>query len=555
MMSGQNVHSIKIRATREPAQPTPPHLLMTTVTADTTNTVEPVAHQAAAPLAPLKGGALVLLTIATAMATFMEVLDTTIANVSVPTIAGTMGVSANEGTSIISSYSLAAAIAVPLTGWLARRVGEVRLIIWSVLLFTLFSVLCGFATNYNMLVFFRLMQGLVSGPMVPLGQAIMMNSYPPAKRGMAMAFWAMTVVIAPVIGPLLGGYITENYSWEWIFFINVPVGLFCAYALKTLLKGRDTKISYVPIDVVGLILLVIGVGSLQFMLEHANDLGWFESTEVVTLTVTAVVGLFLLAIWEWYDKHPVVDLKLVKNRNFTVGTLLQTIGFTIFFGNVVVIPLWLQTVLGYDALHSGLATSPVAIFAIFFSPVIGMNMHRVDLRWLIFTGFGLFAFGAWYSSGLTPDATIGEIMFGRFLFGLGIPFFFIPLSSMILVGLEGPALTAATGLSNFLRTLGGAIGTAVFVTLWSRRTSFHHARLTEGLHPGNPAYDQFMIQLGSSGMSVSQRLTALERMVSQQAASMATLDILYLTTGLFVLMMFTVFLAKPVKGASAGAGH
>lgn len=506
-------------------------------------------------LEPLKGGALVMLTIATAMVTFMEVLDTTIANVAVPTIAGTMGVSANEGTSIISSYSLAAAIAVPLTGWLARRVGEVRLILWSVALFTLFSMLCGLATDYNTLVFFRLMQGLCSGPMVPLGQSIMMNSYPPAKRGMAMAFWAMTVVIAPVMGPLLGGYITANYSWEWIFYINIPVGLFCMYSIKTLLKGRETAVSYQPIDVVGLVLLVIGVGSLQYMLEHANDLGWFESSEVVVLCITAVVGLVFLAVWEWYDKNPVVDLHLLTRRNFTVGTVLQTVGFTIFFGAMVVMPLWLQGVMGYDSVHSGIATSPVALFAIFFSPVIGMNMHKVDVRWLVFAGFGMFAFGSWYSSLLSPDSTIEQIMWGRFVFGLGIPFFFIPLSALIMEGLEGEEITRAAGLSNFLRTLGGAIGTAVFVTLWSRRTNFHHVRLVEQLHPGNPAYDTFMAQLNSTGLSEAARLTALNNMATSQAATMATVDVLYLSSGLFIVLMFCVFFAKPVKGASAAGGH
>ncbi|MGL4766891.1 MAG: DHA2 family efflux MFS transporter permease subunit [Formosimonas sp.] len=504
---------------------------------------------------PLKGGALVMLTIATALATFMEVLDTTIANVSVPTIAGSMGVSASEGTSVISSYSLAAAIAVPLTGWLSRRVGEVRLIIWSVALFTLFSVLCGLATDYNTLVFFRLMQGLVSGPMVPLGQSIMMNAYPPAKRGMAMAFWAMTVVIAPVMGPLLGGYITQNYSWPWIFYINVPIGLFCVYSISRLLKGRESAISAEPIDVVGLILLVLGVGSLQYMLEHANDLGWFESAEVVSLAVVAVVGLTFLAIWEWYDKHPVVDLHLVRNRNFTVGTILQTVGFTVFFGNVVVIPLWLQTVLGYDSFHSGLATSPVALCAIFLSPIIGMNMHRVDLRWLIFAGFGMFAFGAWFSSQLAPDSTIETVMLGRLLFGMGIPFFFIPLSSLMMQGFDGEQLIAASGLSNFLRTLGGAIGTAVFVTLWSRRTSFHHARLSEELYVGHPAYEQFIAQLAQKGVGSAPSHATLNGLVTQQAATMATLDVLYLSAGLFVLLMFCVFAAKPVKGAAAGAGH
>lgn len=507
------------------------------------------------PPLPLKGAALVILTIATAMVSFMEVLDTTIANVAVPTIAGSMGVSINEGTSIISSYSLAAAISIPLTGWLSRRVGEVRLILFSVGLFTLFSLLCGFATDYNTLVFFRLMQGLVSGPMVPLSQSIMMNSYPPEKRGMAMAFWAMTIIIAPVMGPLLGGYITENYSWEWIFYINIPVGIFCIYTLSTLLKGRESSISYQPIDVVGLILLAIGVGSLQYMLEHANDLGWFESSKIVTLAITAFMGLLLLSIWEWYDKNPVVDLHLLTRRNFTIGTLLQTFGFIIFFGSVVVMPLWLQSVLGFDALHSGIATAPVALFALFFSPVVGMNMHRIDIRWLVFLGFALFSFGSWYSSFLTPESSIEQIMWGRFIFGFGVPFFFIPLSGLIMEGLEGDEITRAAGLSNFLRTLGGAIGTAVFVTIWSRRTTFHHARLTEDLYPGNPAYDHFMAQLANQGNTLEQRYTALNGMITSQAATMATADVFYLSAGLFALLMLFVFFAKPVKGATASGGH
>lgn len=525
-------------------------------THDTLNTTTaPEVVEDEHSLKPLAGAALVMLTLATSLSTFMEVLDTTIANVAVPTIAGSMGVSAREGTSIISSYSLAAAIAVPLTGWLSRQIGEVRLIIISVLLFTVFSVLCGLAPNYNTLVFFRLMQGFVSGPMVPLGQSIMMNSYPAHKRGMAMAFFAMAVVIAPVMGPVLGGYLTENYSWPWIFYINVPIGLFCAFSIYTLLKGRETPITRQPIDYVGLSLLVLGVGSLQYMLEHANDLGWYESTEVVTLTVMAVIGLVLMVIWEWFEKHPVVDLHLLRNRNFTLGTSMQTIGFTMFFGNMVVIPLWLQTVMGYDAFHSGIAVAPVAMFALFFSPVIGMNMHKVDLRYLIATGFALFAFGAWYSSLLTPDSTITHIMLTRFLFGMGIPFFFIPLGSLIMDGLEGEEITSAAGLSNFLRTLGGAIGTAVFVTIWSRRTTFHHARLTEVAIPGNPMYEQFMVQLGNGGMNAAQRFTLLDGLISQQAATQATLDVLYLTAVLFVGMIALTFFAKPVKGAAATGGH
>lgn len=506
-------------------------------------------------LPPFKGAALAMLTVATALSCFMEVLDTTIANVSVPTIAGTMGISAKEGTSIISSYSLAAAIAVPLTGWLSRRIGEVRLMIISVLLFTLFSVLCGFAPNYNSLVAFRLLQGFVSGPMVPLGQSIMLNNYPPQKRGMAMGFFVMTIVLAPIAGPILGGYITESYAWPWIFYINLPIGLFCAYSIWALLKNRESATRKEPIDIVGLLLLVVGVGSLQYMLEHANDLGWFESEEIVALMVTAVVGLVLLAVWEWYDRHPVVDLHLLRNRNFVLGTTMQTVGFTIFFGNQVVLPLWLQTVMGYDSFHSGLALAPTAVASLLLSPIVGMNMHKTDARYLIIIGFSLFTFGAWYSSLLTPDSTMEHVMFTRAVFGLGLPFFFIPLSSIVMQGLHGEEVTRAAGLSNFLRTLGGAIGTAVFVTLWSRRTTFHHARLTEMAIPGTPGYDQLMTQLGSAGMSSPAKYQMLDNLISQQAATQSTLDILYLTAILFLGMIVIVLFTKPTKGGSGGGGH
>ena len=254
-------------------------------------------------------------------------------------------------------------------------------------------------------------------------------------------------------------------------------------------------------------------------------------------------------------KNAVVDLHLLRGRNFTIGVALQSVGFTIFFGNMVVVPLWLQTVMGYDSFHSGLAVAPVAVFSVLFSPVIGMNMHKIDLRYLVITGFALFAFGSWYSSLMSPESTMQQIMLGRFLFGLGIPFFFIPLGSLIMDGLHGEELTHAAGLSNFLRTLGGAIGTAVFVTLWSRRIIFHHARLTETAIPGSPAYDQMMAQLGNAGMTNPQKLTLLDGLISQQAATQATLDVLYLTSVLFLIMIVFVFFAKPVKGATASGGH
>jgi len=305
--------------------------------------------------APFSGGTLALLTVGLALGTFMEVLDTSIANVAVPTISGNLGVANSEGTWVISSYSVASAIAVPLTGWLARRVGEVRLFTISVLLFTIASAACGFASNFETLIAFRLVQGLVSGPMVPLSQTILMRSYPPAKRGLALGLWAMTVIVAPIFGPVMGGWITDNYSWPWIFYINVPIGLFSGICAYLLLRGRETKTTKQRIDAVGLALLVIGVSCLQMMLDFGKDRDWFNSTFIVTLAIVAVVSLAFMLVWEATEKEPVVDLSLFRDRNFALGAMIISFGFMAFFGSVVIFPLWLQTVMGYTAGLAGLA--------------------------------------------------------------------------------------------------------------------------------------------------------------------------------------------------------
>ncbi len=296
-----------------------------------------------------------LFTVAVAFSTFMEVLDTSIANVAVPTISGNLGVSANNGTWVISSYGLAAAIIVPLTGWIAKRFGEVRTFCWSVLLFTIASALCGFATSLPMLVGFRFLQGLVSGPMVPLSQTLLLSNYPPQKRGMAMALWAMTVVVAPIFGPLLGGYITDNWSWPWIFYINAPIGILSAIVTYSLLRKHETPTDKQPIDLVGLILMVLGIGSLQLLLDNGNDLDWFNSATIVMLGIIAVVALTFLLIWELTDEHPIVDLSLFKGRNFGCGVIAMGLGYMSFFAMTVLFPLWLQTVMGYTP-ATGLAS-------------------------------------------------------------------------------------------------------------------------------------------------------------------------------------------------------
>ena len=285
-----------------------------------------VTPENAAPLKPLHGTPLVLLTIAVAFSTFMEVLDMTIVNVAVPHISGSLGVSASEGTWTISSYSLASAIMQPLTGFVAKRFGEVRTFVISVLLFVVFSMLCGMATTMPMLVFARLMQGAGSGPMVALSLTLLLSSYPKERQGIALALWAMTVVVAPIFGPILGGWITDNLSWPWIFYINLPVGILAAIITWTLLHKRETKTFKAPIDVVGLVLLVAGIGCLQFMLDNGNDHDWFNSTLILALGIIALVCLTFLVVWEIHAKHPVIDLTLFKKRNFTVGVISLSLG-------------------------------------------------------------------------------------------------------------------------------------------------------------------------------------------------------------------------------------
>src|SRR5450755_2206739 len=348
------------------------------------------AQQAAYP--PLAGSDLVLGTIALSLATFMNVLDTSIANVSIPAIAGDMGVSPSQGTWVITSFAVANGISVPLTGWLTQRFGQVRLFTGSVLLFVVASWLCGLAPNIGVLIAFRVVQGLVAGPMIPLSQTLLLSSYPRAKAGTAMAMWAMTVLVAPVAGPLLGGWITDNISWPWIFYINIPVGLVAAAITWSIYRKRDPGSKRLPFDYVGLILLVVWVGAMQIMIDKGKELDWFGSTQIVVLAAVAAVGCAFFLAWELTEQHPIVDLRLFARRNFWTGTLALSVAYGLFFGNVVLLPLWLQQYMGYTATWAGLATAPVGILAIILSPLVGKNVTRIDPRKLATVAFLGFAF-------------------------------------------------------------------------------------------------------------------------------------------------------------------
>ena len=318
----------------------------------------------------LQGPSLLLLTVGLATANLMEVLDITIANVSIPNITGELGVAANQGTWILTSYQVANAITVPLTGWLAQRLGQVKLFVVAVALFTLASLFCGLSVNFPMLLSFRVFQGAVAGFMIPLSQALLLNSYPPRDRGIALAIWGMTITVGPVIGPILGGWISDNYHWSWIFLINVPIGIVACLITWQMLKDRETATRKLPVDGVGAGLLVLWVGSLQILLDKGEELDWFHSPFILSLGIVAALGFAVFLVWELTDEHPIIDLSLFKFSNFRMGLLSLTLAYSVFFLGVVILPLWLQTQMSYTALWAGFAIAPTGLFAVAFSPLV-----------------------------------------------------------------------------------------------------------------------------------------------------------------------------------------
>ena len=513
----------------------------------------PAASAAAVP-PPLTGSALVLGTIALSLATFMNVLDTSIANVSIPAISGDLGVSPSQGTWVITSFAVANAISVPLTGWLTQRFGPVRLFVMSILLFVVASWLCGLAPNIGMLIAFRVLQGFVAGPMIPLSQTLLLASYPRAKSGTAMAMWAMTVLVAPVAGPLLGGWITDNISWPWIFYINIPVGLAAAAVTWSIYRSRDPGPRKTKLDYVGLSLLIVWVGALQIMVDKGKELDWFNATEIVVLAATAAIGFAFFLAWELTEKQPVVDLRLFGRRNFLMGTAALSVAYGLFFGNVVLLPLWLQQYMGYTATWAGLATAPVGILAIVLSPWVGKNVTRIDPRKLSTVAFIGFGFVLWMRSHFNPQADYETILLPTVLQGAAMAFFFIPLQAVIFSGLEPERLPAAAGLSNFARITAGAIGTSIFTTAWENRAILHHAEIVESVNAGSSATTLALNQLGAGGYDQAQSLATINRLVDQQAYTMAANDLFLLSSALFLLLLVFVWMTKPAQGAAAGAG-
>lgn len=503
---------------------------------------------------PLKGGQLVIATIVVALATFMTVLDTSIANVAIPNLSGNLGVSVDEGTWVITMFAAANAVSIPLTGWLTQRIGQIRLFVGAILMFVFASWLCGIAPTLPFLLAARILQGVVAGPLIPLSQAVLLSSYPREKSGTALALWAMTATVGPIAGPLLGGWITDSYSWSWIFYVNIPVGLLAAGVTWMIYRHRETPTQKLPIDVVGLVLLIAWVATLQIMLDKGRDLDWFSSPVIIGLSIAALISFALFLIWELTEANPIVDLRLFAQRNFMGGTIAISVSYALYFGNLVLLPQWMQEDLGYRAFDAGLVTAPVGIFTVLLSPFMGRVLREIDARIVATLSFIGFA-GVFYMRTLyVTDIDTWHLVLPTLLQGIPAVLWFVPLIAIILSGLPPERIPAAAGLSNFVRIFCGAAGTSIAGTVWNNRTILHHAQLTEQASVSNPQFNQ---QIGAMrsilNLDTSSAHALFDSIVNSQAAILGLDDFFYVSTFIFIGIIPLIWITRPAKGESSDA--
>lgn len=497
------------------------------------------------PLAPLHGPQLAMAAVGVSLATFMQVLDTTIANVCVPTIAGNLGMSSQQGVWVITSFGVSSAISMPLTGRLAERFGEVRLFMYVMTAFVIASFLCGIAPNMPTLVAARVLHGAVAGPLMPLSQSLILAVYPAQKRGQALALWSTIAVVAPIVGPILGGFISDNASWPWIFFINIPVGAVALILVYSTVHKMESTRRRPPLDLMGLVLLATWVGALQVLLDLGTDENWFDSNLIIGLAILALVGFVVFVVWERGDEHPIIDLSLFRNRNFVVGIVGGGLMYGTFFGSTVLLPLVLQTQLGYTATWAGLVLAPVGILPVLTARLVGRNVHRWDPRVMISASLVAIAVVMWMRDQFTTGVDLGTLILPQFVLGLGIVLMSTPMNALTLSWVSSQQTAGALGLSMFVRAAMGSFGASLFTSLWQHREAIHHTRLSDSITAFSPVTTEALHTLTSQGLTVQQAYAFIEAALTQQSFMMAADDVFWMA-GWFALALVGIYwFARP----------
>lgn len=486
-----------------------------------------------------------------ALSNFMVVLDLTIANVSVPHIAGNLAITPDQGTWIITSYAVAEAICVPLTGWLAQRFGVVRLFILGMIGFGIFSLLCGLSMTLGMIIFCRIGQGLCGGPLMPMSQTLLLRIYPPEQRGKVMGLWAMTTMLGPAMGPIIGGYISDNWSWHWIFFINLPIAVVCVLSALVLLRPAETERKKVPVDFIGLGLLIFWIGALQIMLDIGRDHDWFGDPLIVALAIMAGIGFLVFLIWELTEEHPIVDLRVFRHIGFTSGVFTLALSFGAYFGTIVIIPQWLQMSMGYTAVWAGLATAFTAMTALTTAALAARLLGKMDVRIMISGAVLWLAMTVFWRAHWTPDADFWTIAMPQIVQGFGMSFFMIPLTTLTLGSVRPEETASAAGMQNFLRTIAIAVSTSLVLTEWGNGQRVTRNELVSTMDSSG-AVNQLM----QNGFSREQALQTISNLVDQQSTVVSMNHVFFVSALIVCATALLVWLApRPKAIVDSSAAH
>jgi DHA2 family multidrug resistance protein len=483
---------------------------------------------------------------------FMSILDMTIVTVAVPHIAGSLATAPDEGTWTTTSYAIAEAIMVPLTGWLAQRFGAVRVTMLSALGFGLFSALCGLSTTMGMLVTCRVFQGLCGGPLMPMSQTLLLRVSPKRFANLAMGLWTMTTILAPVVGPILGGALSDGPGWPWAFYINVPISIVCATLVWRMLGSRETPTVRLPVDYFGFVLLVIWVGALQIMLDNGHDQDWFASPFIVTLSIVAAIGFLAFLIWELTAEFPIVNLRVYRYGGFGLASLAMAFTYGSFFASVVLIPLWLQSNQGYTATLAGEVVAFNGVFGVLIAPIAAVSMSRVDPRLLMSIGLVIVAGATLDRTGFTPSMSFDQFILPQLAFGIGMPLFFVPLMTISVAMVPAAETATAAGLINFLRSMSGAFATAIVTSQWEDQAVRDRALLVGRLdHPAD-----VLTKMSAGGGQMGASLQQLSNLVDNQTVMLATNQtFLYVGAVVACVAVGIWLLPKPNGPVRVSVGH